>query len=44
MDGTYGMQSFPATDRATKSKWLESAPTGNTAAGKKCAAKKQPPL
>jgi hypothetical protein len=44
MDGTYGMQSFPATDRATKSKWLESAPTRNTAAGKKCAAKKQPPL
>jgi hypothetical protein len=43
-DGTYGMQSFPATDRASKSKRLESAPTVNTAAGKKRAAKKQPPL
>jgi hypothetical protein len=37
-----GMQSLPATDRATKSKRLESAPTGNNAAGKKRSARKPP--
>lgn len=37
-----GMQSLPATDKATKSKRLESAPTGNNAAGKKRSARKPP--
>jgi hypothetical protein len=39
---TTGIQSYPAMDRALKSKRLESCPTGSHAAGKKRVAKKPP--
>jgi hypothetical protein len=39
---TTGIQSYPAMDRALKSKRLESCQTGSHAAGKKRVAKKPP--